>query len=505
MTTGADGGSEPQAPPAALRARALLAALETPDELDAFLTAEAAAALAAWFGPGRLKGADAARVRRMLDRDIAEIDDVLARSCDAVLHHPRFQALEAAWRGVAWLASGLGGDGMSQLRLLDCRWLELVRDLERAPEFDQSTLFHLVYDEEFGMPGGVPYALLVGLYEIAHRPARGRPSDDVTALRALSRVCAAAFTPIIMGAAPAMFAAERFGDLELRQSLSATLSDAEHRRLQSFAQSSDARFVALAAPRILLRTPYTGREAGDCGFRYAERVRGGGEDELWGSAALAVAHVCLRAFNDHGWLASIRGTVTDELGGGVVAELPAPAFATDAPETALKFPLEINLSATLERDLGEAGLICLKRCKDTPYLAFYNLPTLHRPQRTYATEIARTNAQLGAMLNYVLCISRFAHYLKVIGREWIGSMKTAEECEIKLQTWLSGFCSAGERLSYDMKARYPLQEARIRVRETPDRPGAYECTVHLKPHFQLDQAVSEFQLTTTVQGVARAL
>ena len=495
-----------QAEDAPLRARVLdAAALDGDGALQAFAAAEPAQALRLWFGAERLRGVDGARLRRMIDRDIAEIDDVLARSCDAILHHPRLQALEAAWRGVRWLVDGLGSDGMTLLRLMDCRWPELVRDLERAPEFDQSGLFDWIYNSEFGMPGGIPFSLLIGLYEVQHKPTRGRTSDDVTALRALSRVCAAAFTPMVMSVSPAMFDLDRFGELDLRQSLAATLSDIEHRRFMSFAQSSDARFIALAAPRVLLRTPYVGREAADCGFRYEERVRNGGRDELWGNAALAVGHVCLRAFNDSRWLAAIRGTTPNQIAGGVVDGLPAPAFATDAPFTALKFPLEINVSAVIERDLAEAGIICLKRCKDTGYLAFYNLPTLHRPRLNYNNEIARVNAQLGSMLNYILCVSRFAHYLKVIGREWIGSMKTAEDCEMKLQSWLHGFCSAGDRLSYETKARFPLQDGRIRVRETPDKPGAYECTVHLKPHFQLDQAVSEFQLTTTLQGVEHAL
>jgi type VI secretion system protein ImpD len=379
--------------------------------------------------------------------------------------------------------------------VMDCRWPELVRDLERAPEFDQSAMFDWIYNQEFGMPGGVPFSLLIGLYELQHKPSRGRASDDVNALRALSRVCAAAFTPMITGVAPAMFGVDRFGELDLRQSLAATLSDIEHRRLMSFAQSSDARFIALVAPRILLRTAYVGREAGDCGFRYEEHVRDGGSDELWGNGALAVGHICLRAFNENRWLAAIRGTTPNQIAGGVVANLPVPAFATDAPYTALKFPLEINVSAAIERDMAEAGIICLKRCKETAYLVFYNLPTLHRPKLNYSSEIARVNAQLGAMLNYILCVSRFAHYLKVIGREWIGSMKTAEDCQLKLQTWLHGFCSAGD----------PLQDGRIQVREAPGKAGAYECTVHLKPHFQLDQAVSEFQLTTTLQGVEHAL
>ena len=474
-------------------------------KVDAFLRADPAQALRLWFGPERLAGADAGRLRRLIDRDLALLDEALSRACDAILHHPAFQALEGAWRGVRWLADTLGIDGMTQLRVLDCRWGELTRDLERAGEFDASTLFQLVYEGEFGMPGGVPFSMLVGLYEVRHKPGEGRSTDDVAALRALSGVCAAAFAPVVLGASPALFEVDRFGELDLRQSISDTLSDVDHRRFTALQQAPDTRFLALAAPRVLLRTAYRGREAGDCGFRYEERVRPGGRDQLWGVASLAVAQVCIRAFDDHRWLAAIRGTVSDRIDGGVISGLPAPDFATDAPGVALKPPLEVHVSSALESEMTKAGVICLRRCKDTPYPALYSLPTLHRPAMTANAEIARINAQLGAVLNYVLCVSRFAHYLKVMGREWIGSLKSAEACETKLQTWLYRYCSAGDKLPFDIKARHPLQEGRVSVRETPGRPGSYEVSAWLRPHLQLDQAIAEFQLTTTLQGAARAL
>ncbi len=499
--------SPPDAAPPSLGAR-IFEAVQTPSsepEINSFLRADPSAALVRWFGPDRLVGADAARLRRMIDRELAEIDAAISRACDALLHDPAFQQLEGAWRGVHWLTDTLGGDGMTVLRLLDCRWGELTRDLERAADFDQSTLFRLIYEEEFGMPGGVPFSLLVGLYEVRHKPGRGRSTDDVSALRALSRVCAAAFAPVVLGASPALFEVERFGELDLRQSITDTLSSADHRRFQALQQSQDSRFIALTAPRVLLRTPYRGREAGDCGFTYQERVRVGGRDELWGVGALAVAQVCIRAFDDHRWLAAIRGTVEDRIDAGVISGLPLADFGTDSAGTALKSPLEVNISGALESEMTKAGVICLRRCKDTPYAALFSLPTLHRPKMNLNSEIARINSQLGAVLNYVLCVSRFAHYIKVIGREWIGSLKSAEACETKLQSWLYDYCSAGDKLSFEMKARHPLQDGRISVRETPGAPGTYECTAWLKPHLQLDQAIAEFQLTTTLQGVEHAL
>ncbi len=471
--------------------------LAPPDPaIERLLVADGAEVLRLWFGDGLAEKLDVARLRRLLDRDIAEIDAVLSRWTNAVLHHPRFQALESAWRGVYWLAGAVGADGASAVRVLDCSWSELSRDLDRALEFDQSALFDKVYNQEFDMPGGVPFSMMVGFYDVQHRPSR-KGGDDVAAMRQLSEIAAAAFCPMLMGCAPALFGVDRFGELDLRQSLAATFRHVEYNRLQSFQQTPDSRFLALVAPRILMRLPYRGRAAGDCGFRF-EEVCDTDEEQLWATGALAIAHLCLRAFNEYRWLGAIRGTVTDSLGGGVVI-LPVEDFETDSPGTALKFSLEVNVSESLEREMADAGLICLRRCKDTPYAAAYNLPSLHRPRGSHLSDVVRANEQLGAMLNYILCVGRFAHYIKVIALNWIGSYKSAQDCETKLQKWLHGFCG-GDHLSYEMKARYPLSEGRIAVRDVPGKPGSYECTAVLKPHFQLDQAISEFQLVTTVGG-----
>ncbi len=493
---------------APLRAR-LFALLGEPEgeagEWEAFVSGDAAAGLTAWFGRDRLvRGMTAEAIRLAIDRDIAEIDDKLSGACDAILHHPRLQALEAGWRGIHWLTSALGSDGQTRLRLLDCRWAELARDLERAADFDQSALFDLVYNQEYGMPGGAPFAMLIGLYEIQHRPSRDHATDDVAVLRRLSATAAAAFSPIILGVKPSWIGAEGWGDLDRRAELASLLRAAEYRRYHAFRATPDARFIALVCSRILLRAPYRGRDAGDCGFRYRETVARA-EDQVWGVGALAIAHIALRAFNDYRWLAAIRGLVQDELAAGLVVDLPAPDFETDAPGVIQRFPLELNPTEALERDLAEAGMIALRRCKDTPFAYVGVLPTAHRPSGAFPNEIARVNEQLGAMLNYVFCVSRFAHYIKVIAREWIGSFQNADDLERRLSAWLSNYCSVGEDLSFEMRARYPLEAAQVRVRPMPGQPGNFECVAQLKPHLQLDQAISEFQLVTLVQGLERQL
>lgn len=475
--------------------------------LDAFMAEGTSwAALTEWFGADRMAQAkDPRQIRRWLDREIAEIDDVLSRACNTILHHSKFQELEGAWRGVHWLTGELSADGLTRLRILDCRWSELARDMERAAEFDLSVLFDLVYNQEFGMPGGVPFSLLVGLYEVQHRPTRGHPTDDVAVLRRLAGVGAAAFSTILLGASPTLLGVDDFRELDRRASISAPFRSAEYTRFNSFRSLSDSRFIGLVAPRVLLRAPYRGRAVGDCGFNFQETVEDSSRDQVWGVGALALAHICLRAFNDYRWLAAIRGTIQDELAGGVITGLPTPDFETDAPDTIVKFPLEVNITESLERELTEAGIVTIRRCKDTPFTAIANLPSAHKPKGAYLAETAKLNEQLGAMLNYILCVGRFAHYIKVIAREWIGSYKSAAECEGRLTRWLAGYCTTGDDMTYELRARYPLHSAQVTVQEVPGKPGSFECVAHLKPHLQLDQAISEFQLVTVIQGVERQL
>ncbi|SFS09718.1 type VI secretion system contractile sheath large subunit [Sphingomonas jatrophae] len=434
-------------------------------------------------------------VRRRIDRAIARIDALLTAQVEAIVAHARFAELEAAWRGVRWLVDGLGADGMSRLRLLDARWPELVRDFDRSTDVEHSALFEIVYNQEFDMPGGVPFSMLLGLYAVQHQPSRDHRSDDVAALRQLAHVAAAAFAPIVLDGAPGLLGVDAFAELDRRQSLGSDFRRPEYLRFQSLQQQPDSRFLGVVVPRVRLRGAPRGRSGGDIGFCYDADDR----RVLWGAGALAMGDICLRAFRDHRWLAAIRGTVRDRLEGGVVAGLEEVDFATDAPGKFLKAPLEVHVSEALDRELADAGVIAIRRVKHTPYLAIHNMPSLHKPARTFGSEVARVNERLGTMLNYILCVARFAQYIKVIGREWIGSFQSAGECEMRLQRWLNEYTSGGGDLDYDAKARYPLREGRINVSDIPGRPGSYECRVMLSPHFQLDQVVSEFHLVTTIQ------
>lgn len=495
-------GAQPASPQdAALRQR-----LADAPSLEPFLAESSVeASLALWLGAGRAAAllADRTGLLALLDRDIAEIDAVIGRQLDAILHAPRFQALEASWRGVYYLATAAAEAAGIKVRILPIAWGEVVRDLERAAEFDQSELFEKLYSQEFGMPGGEPFGLIVGDYYLSHRPRRDRPTDDVAALRGLAAVAAAAFTPFVAGCDPAMLGLEDFRELGAELDLEAVFRHPEYERWRSLREVEDGRFIGLCLPRMLLRRPWRDGPRNRVPFRYDEaceepRDRG----YLWGNAAFAFAAVAMRAFARAGWFAEIRGAPRGEIAGGMVTGLPLVGFTTDRPDIAYRHPVEIAIPDRQEKSLGDLGFIPLSVADYAPYAVFYSNQSIQQPTR-FSSLAASVNARLSSMLQYVLCISRFAHAIKVIGRDRTGSFATAEECETMLQKWLSDYVTANPSAGIELKIKYPLREGRVTVKELPGRPGTFKMEVYLRPHLQLDELSTGIRLTTEI-ATARA-
>lgn len=446
------------------------------------------------------KARDFARLRATAAALIAQIDRDLGRQLDAILHHPALQKLEALWRGVAWLADGID-DPSVRLRILDVRWTEIARDLERALDFDQSTVFDLVYTQEFGMPGGKPFGVMVVDHPISHRLGRGSKVDDVEVLEGLMEVAAASFCPFVFGVDPSMLALDGLDELDLRQDLSATFADQSFARWNRVRSRPDSRFVGAVAPRLLARRPHRGRDHPRLGFVYDEKVSGPRE-LLWLNGAFGVAHVTARAMARHRWPAAIRGTLPPGEAG--VVDGPVRHFLpSDRTGFVARFAVENAISEDQEVTLNEQGLLVLRQLHLTGNAAFMNLPSLHRPP-DYDGEAARMNAKMGAMLNYILCVSRFAHYVKVIARDWVGKYNDAAECERLLQRWLHTYVTGNDDASPEMRVRYPLREGTVSVHEVAGKPGTYGCEIHLRPHYQLDQITSEFRLATVIGNEAAA-
>ena len=484
--------------PSGLRTRLTAAALGTDpgaaELLDAFLAEDAALdALRLWTGP---TAADAATVTAMVSRDIAAIDTLLGDQIDAILHHGDVQRVEAAWRGIALLLETARADDKVGVRVFNATWAELARDFDRAIEFDQSAMFAKVYSEEYGMPGGVPYGLILCDYAIRHKNTGGKgpPTDDVSAMTGLSQVAAAAFSPCIVGAAPELFGVGSFADLSYVQRLDAGFRLAEYQRWQKLREQEDSRFLGVVMPRILMREPYGIDSARQDGFLYRE---GGGDlgSWLWGNAVYAVGALAIRTFRESGWFGNIKGgRLGDEAN---EPALPMPRFST-GEAVAFRRPLEVELTDKKQKALEELGFVAFSPASFAREIVLLGAQSLYAAP-AIADTAERANARLSSMLQYVLCVSRFAHYVKVMARDHVGRFTTASTLETMLGDWLRNYTIGNTDAGPELKARYPLSSASVEVREVPGRPGIMSCTLQLQPHFQFDQMVTGLKLRTDLE------
>jgi type VI secretion system protein ImpD len=444
------------------------------------------------------RGADVA----WIDRLLTAIDDLISAQVNAILHHVRFQRLEARWRGLAYAVQVTQDVPNARLKVLSVSWVELCRDLDRAVEFDQSRLFRLVYSDEFDMPGGEPFGLMVGDYEVAHRRTHDCPTDDVTALRAIAAIVAAAFCPFVTSCRPSLLGLDHFSDLDLLPDLAPTTRNPDLARWHGLRSLVDARFLGIVLPRVLMRLPYRRHDRSRIdGSTFDEEFGASGHDLLWANAGFAFAGVVLRAYGRSGWFADLRGAPQDDEGGGLVVDLPTFSFSTDRPGVAAQPSVEIRLTSAQERRLAELGLIPIGVVPYTPYLVFNTNSSLHQPT-TYDRPAAARNARLSAMLQYVLCAARLAHHMKGKMRDQIGRLVNAHAPEQLLTEWLSQYCLGNDDAAAEIKARFPLRAAQVRVNEVPGRPGVLNCMLHLQPHFQLDDVAATFHLVTEVATVA---
>jgi type VI secretion system protein ImpC len=424
---------------------------------------------------------------------IAQIDRLISLQLNEVLHYPAFQKLEGTWRGIKYLMDQSETSDMLKIKVLNVSKRELLKDLQRAPEFDQSALFKKVYEEEFGVFGGAPFASLVGDYEF------GRGPEDIELLERISQVASAAHAPFIAAANSELLNLSSYTQLGAPRDIGKIFDSTEYAKWKSFRQSDDSRYVALTLPHILMRLPY-GKDTKQVeAFDYEEAVDGSDHSKyLWGNAAFGLAARLTNSFARYGWCASIRGVE----GGGLVEGLPAHTFRTDEGDVALKCPTEVAITDRREKELADQGLVPLVHCKGTDYAAFFSVQTANKP-KLYDKDAANANARLSAQLPYILAMSRFAHYLKAMMRDKIGSFMTRQDCEKFLNQWILNYVVADDNASQAAKASHPLREAAIQVSEIPGKPGAYRAVAFLKPHFQLDELSVSLRLVADLPASAR--
>lgn len=427
-----------------------------------------------------------------LNQKIYAIDKALGQQVDEILHYPEFQTLESNWRGLHFLVQKAETGRMLKLRLMNVSQKELLSDLENAVEFDQSQLFKKVYEEEYGTFGGSPYSCLLGVYEF------GRHPQDISLLEKISQVAAAAHAPFIAAAAPKLFDLDSFEKIAVPRDLGKIFESSEVAKWNSFRKMEDSRYVALVLPHILLRLPYGPETVPVPQFNYKEAVEGMDNSKfLWGNAAFALAERFTSAHAKYKWTGAIRGVE----GGGLVSGLPAYTFRTPEGDVLLKCPTEVAITDRREKELSDLGLIALCHAKGTDFAAFFGGQTIQEALK-YDTDSATANAALSTKLTCMLAVSRFAHYIKVIMRDKIGSFMSGADISDYLNRWISAYVLLTDQAPQSVKAQYPLREARVDVFDDPARPGCYKATVFLRPHFQMEELTVSIRLVTELPAPA---
>ncbi|MGO3130515.1 MAG: type VI secretion system contractile sheath large subunit [Alcaligenes sp.] len=425
---------------------------------------------------------------------IAQIDQKMTEQINHILHHPEFQLLEGAWRGLHHLVSNTETDELLRIRVMPATKKELARNLKRykGVAWDQSPLFKKVYEQEYGQFGGEPFGCLVGDYHFDHSP------PDVEMLGELARIGAAAHSPFIAGAAPSVMQMESWQELANPRDLTKIFSNTEYAAWQSLRESDDARYLGLAMPRFLARLPYGARTNPVDEFDFEEDTDGASHDRYtWANSAYAMAVNINRSFKHFGWCTAIRGVES----GGAVENLPCHTFPTDDGGVDIKCPTEIAISDRREAELAKNGFMPLVHRKNSDFAAFIGAQSLQKPQEYYDAD-ATANARLAARLPYLFACCRFAHYLKCIVRDKIGSFRERDDMERWLNSWIMNYVDGDPtNSSQETKARKPLAAAEVSVQEVPDNPGYYAAKFFLRPHYQLEGLTVSLRLVSRLPSL----
>jgi type VI secretion system protein ImpC len=429
------------------------------------------------------------------NKAIAAIDEKLSMQLSAIMHHPEFQKLEGSWRGLNYLVKNSETGATLKIRMMNVSKKDLHKDLTKAVEFDQSQIFKKIYESEFGTPGGEPYGALIGDYEF------GAGTEDLEVLQGMSNVAAASFAPFIAAADSQMFGLESYTELSKPRDLEKIFESSEYIKWRSFRDTEDSRFVTLALPRVLARVPYgsSGKQVDEFKFEEAPVDAGGTVSAMtsdkftWMNASYALGERLTSAFSKYGWCVAVRGAE----GGGKVENLPSFTFTSDDGDVDQQCPTEIGITDRREAELSKLGFLPLCHYKNTDYAVFFGAQTTQRPKK-YDSPDATANAAISARMPYIMATSRFSHYLKVMGRDKIGSFMEVADCENWLNKWIRNYVNGNPDASAEMKAQYPLAEATVSVKEVPGAPGSYNAVAYLRPWLQMEELSASMRLVARI-------
>jgi type VI secretion system protein ImpC len=431
---------------------------------------------------------------RSIEAIIAELDRKMSEQIDKVLHQEDFQQLESAWRGLYYLVNNTETDEMLKIRFMNISKKDLHRTLRRhkGVGWDQSPIFRRIYEEEYGQLGGAPYACLIGDYHFDHS------TPDVEMLTEMSKIAAAAHCPFISGAAPGVMQMDSWQEIANPRDLTKIFENTEYAPWRSLRQSDDSRFIGLAMPRFLGRMPYGAKSNPVDEFNFEERTEGANHNRfVWVNAAYAMGVNINRSYKWYGWATSIRGVES----GGVVENLPCHTFPTDDGGVDMKCPTEIAISDRREAELAKNGFMPLIHRKNTDSAAFIGAQSLQKPAE-YQDPDATANANLSARLPYLFASCRFAHYLKQIVRDKVGSFKEREDMQRWLNDWIMNYVDGDPANStQETKARRPLAAAEVVVEDIEGNPGYYSAKFFLRPHYQLEGLTMSLRLVSKLPSV----
>ncbi|MDX9687916.1 MULTISPECIES: type VI secretion system contractile sheath large subunit [Halopseudomonas] len=414
--------------------------------------------------------------KAMVDRMIAEIDSKLSQQMDEILHHPSFQALESAWRGLKLLVDRTDFRENTRIELINASKQDLLEDFEDSPDIVQSGLYKHVYTAEYGQFGGKPVGALISNYYF------GPSAPDIKTLQYVASVASMAHAPFIASAGPQFFGLESFNGLPDIKDLKDHFEGPQFAKWQSFRERDDARYVGLTLPRFLLRTPYDPVENPVRSFVYRENVAGSHEDYLWGNTAFAFATRLTESFARYRWCPNIVGPQN----GGAVEDLPLHHFESMG-EIETKIPTEVLVSDRREYELAEEGFIALTMRKGSDNAAFFSANSTQKPKFFGNSEEGRNaelNFRLGTQLPYLFIVNRLAHYLKVLQREQIGAWKERTDLELELNKWIRQYVADQDNPNPEVRGRRPLRAAQVKVTDVEGEPGWYRVSLSVRPHFK---------------------
>ncbi|PSW21398.1 type VI secretion system contractile sheath large subunit [Photobacterium sanctipauli] len=480
-------GAEAEAGSVSLLDRAISATTQTPadttKELFSVLAEQALSGTVTWDK----------NLTKTIENAIAEIDKQMSKQLSAIMQQDDFQRLEGSWRGLNKLVRESDTGQSLKIKLVDFSKEELLDQFEDAPAVDRSPLFDALYQKEFGTAGGEPYGALIGDYTFSHK------DEDVALLRYMGETAAASHAPFVSAANPQMFELDSFETFNEGKPVAAGFDSPAYASWNAFRESDDSRYVVLTLPQTLARLPYGGKGSSTNAFEYEELATDSDGNPkpidnsqlVWSNAAYELGLKMTQSHTAFGWCTAIRGLDN----GGKVENLPNLTFKSEAGDLQQQCPIEVNLTDEREKELSDLGMLPLVHYKNANYGVFIGSQTAQKP-KTYADPDATSNAAISARLSYIMASSRIAHYLKVMGRDMLGSNLEANDIQKQLQTWIDQYTNSGA-VGNAERSKTPLCESQIQVVEQPGRPGAYSAVAHLRPWLQMEE------LTTSVRMVAK--